>query len=178
MLNMQMRRPCETPSPTKPRLGSQAGFTLIDNLVAVAIVAVFFGALYSVCGQCMGMLGASRDLNNVEQYSQFRVEQLRKCTWAQITDSTYLRTNVFNTTQSSSLVSGKVTETLTVNAFPTAVSPAIQISRPPNGPASTVSVGPAVAAADLAQVNLVLSWASRRGAPTRSINTTIIVSRN
>jgi len=165
-----------TPSILRRR-ASTAAFSMIDCLIAVSIVGLFFSALYAVCSQCLGVLTTGRDLANVQQYSQYRIEQLRNCSWAQLTDSNYLRNNVFNATQPGSPMAGKLTETVTINSFPTPVTPAIQISRAPAGPANPVSVNAAVTNADLAQVKLTLSWTPRNGRPARTIATAAILSR-
>ncbi len=150
---------------------------MIDCLVAVAIVGLFFSALYGICSQSLGVLNTGRDLASAQQYSQYRLEQLRNCKWAQVTDSAYLRASVLDSAPPGSPLAGRVTETLTINSYPTALAPAIQISRPPAGPANPVSVNTAVADGDLAQVNLLLNWPARRGRASRTVSTTFIVSR-
>lgn len=154
-----------------------AGFSLIDGIVATAIVALGFTGLYASCSQCLGILREARELNGAQQLVQARVEQLRTCTWAQLTDPIYLRANCLSAPQSTSLLSGRATEALTVNAAPGALTPAIRVQRTAGGTTSTISTNASVAAADLAQVQVTLNWTSPRGNRARTLSSTILISR-
>lgn len=149
----------------------------MDGVIAMAIISIGFTGLYAACSQCLGILREARDLNGAQQLVQARVEQLRTCTWPQLTDPAYLRANCLSAPASTSLFSGRATEVLTVNAAPTALTPAIRVQRTAAGTTSTVSTNPAVAAADLAQVQVTLNWNSPRGSRARTLSTTILISR-
>ena len=166
-----------TQNPSMRRRASVAGFSLVDGIIATAIVALGFTGIYAACSQCLGILREARDLNGAQQLVQARVEQLRTCTWPQLTDPVYLRANCLTAPSSTSLLSGRATEVLTVNAAPTALTPAICVQRTGAGTASTVSTNAAVATADLAQVQVTLNWNSPRGNRARTLSTTVLISR-
>lgn len=155
-----------------------AAFSLVDCLVALVLFVSGFSALYAACAQCIGILREARDLNGAQLILQDRVERLRTLTWSELTDSVYLRTNVVAAPPATSPLAGRITETITVNTVPTAATPAIQLNRQPTGPATTVATNPAIAAGDLAQVQLTLTWNSARGARGRTLSTTLLISRD
>ena len=96
---------------------------MVDCLAAVANAGFLFSALYAVCSQALGVLKTGRDLATMQQYAQYRAEQLRNCSWAQLTDSVYLRSSVLNTPPPGSPMAGRITETLVVNSYPTRIQP-------------------------------------------------------
>jgi Tfp pilus assembly protein PilV len=166
-----------TKDPSVRRRASVAGFSLVDGVIATAIVALGFTGIYAACSQCLAILREARDLNGAQQLVQARVEQLRTFTWPQLTNPLYLRSNCLAAPSSASLLSGRATEVLTVNAAPSAVTPAIRVQRTAVGTTSTVSTNAAVAAADMAQVQVTLNWNSPRGKRPRTLSTTILISR-
>jgi len=152
-------------------------FTLIENLFAIGIVGLFFIALYALNSQCVYMLNSGRGAAIAEQSSQDRLEQLRNCTWAQLTDASYLRDNVLNASTTVARSLGSLTETLTVNAYPIAVSPAISIVRS-NGTATTASSNAAIANGDIVRVDLALSWSAGPGGRSRAQAMTTLIAKN
>src|SRR5260221_14170258 len=117
-----------------------AGFTMIDCLVAVAIVGLFFSALYGICSQSLGVLNTGRDLASAQQYSQYRLAQLRKCKWAQVTDSAYLRASGLDSAPPGSPPAGRGTQPPTSHSYPPGRAPAVYVFRSPAGPANPVSL--------------------------------------
>jgi Tfp pilus assembly protein PilE len=160
----------------RPFARSPAAFTLIENVFAVAIVGLFFIALYALNSQCVYMLNSGRGAAIAEQSSQDRLEQLRNCTWAQLTDANYLRDNVLNASTTARSL-GAVTETVTVNAYPIAVSPVISVVRN-NGTATTASSNAAIANGDIVRVDLALSWNAGLGGRSRSQAMTTLIAKN
>ncbi|MEA3213664.1 MAG: hypothetical protein QOE70_6721 [Chthoniobacter sp.] len=155
----------------------RSAFTMIDCIFAVAIVGLFFGVIYSVCSQCMGLLNAGRDLNEAQQFSQQRVEQLRHSTWPQITDPAFLRDSVLGSIPAGQPIAGRVSETLTIDSYPTPATTPIRVSRLPTGAPAVLTSNTAIASAEMARVTLALSWPGRRGTKTRTIATTVLLPR-
>ena len=155
-----MRLPCSSRSKT--------GFTFVETLFAVGLVATFFVTLFAVSSQCMYFVNASRELLIAGQTAQSRLDQVRNCTWTQLTDANYIANNILNTAVNGSSSLGTVTEVVTINAFPTAVSPAMQITR--SGGTTTInSTNSTIASGDMATINVLLSWSAAPGARSRSL---------
>jgi type II secretory pathway component PulJ len=160
----------------RPR-NSRAGFSLLDSLFALALGAIFFGALYLLTSQCLYLLSSGRETTLAQESLQDRIEQLRNCTWPQITDANYIANNVLNTPSNDAAFLAAATETATINAYPTALSPAIQVTRS----ASTVTIGSsnsAIANSDLVRVDIVLNWTSSPGRRAMSVGTSTVYGEN
>lgn len=74
-----------------------------------------------------------------------------------------------NSAASNAPTMGSVTETITINAYPTAVNPPIQVTRASNGSVTINSTNSAIATGDLVAINIQLSWNAARGNRARSM---------
>jgi Tfp pilus assembly protein PilE len=156
---------------------ASAGFTLVENAFAMAIVGLFFVALYALNTQCVYMLNSGREAATAEQSEQDRLEQLRNCTWAQLTDASYLRDNVLSASTTAARNLGLVTETVTVNAYPIGLNPAISVVRS-NGTATAASSNPSIANTDIVRVDLALNWKAGPGGRSRTQAVTTLIAQN
>ena len=95
----------------------------------MGIVSVFFIALYALNSRCLLILNSGREAVAAQQALQDRVEQLRSCTYAQITNASYLQSSLLCTATNSSANLSSPTETVTVNAYPTAINPQVKVVR-------------------------------------------------
>ena len=134
-----------------------------------------FAAIHIVNSQCLYLLNSGRGAAVAEQSLQDRMEQLRNCTWAQLTDASYLQNSVFNASTNGARSLGRVTETVTVNGYPTALNPAISVVRS-YGAASIASSNAAIANGDMVRVDLVLSWTAGPGGRARTQATTTVIA--
>ena len=164
------------PSEKSPLRKSEAGFTFVENLIAMAIVVLFFAALFALNSQGLYLLNSGREAVVASVCLRDRVEQLRDCTWAQLTDSTYLRTSVLNSAPSGASNLGQLTETLTINSYPVAGNPAISVVRS-NGSASVVSNNAAIANSTLVRVDETLSWTAGPGGRPRTQATSTLLAK-
>lgn len=142
---------------------STAGFTIIENIFAVGIIALGFAGLYALSAQCMRIMHSSREEMAAMQSLQDRGDSLRKCTWVQITNPTYLSSNIMNTAANNAPLTDRMTETVTINAYPTALNPAIKLTRSGAGVVTVVSSNSAIANGDLLNINIQMSWTSWSG---------------
>ncbi len=172
----------ETPPPRDSltcktlKISPERGFTFIENLVAITIVVLFFAALFAVNAQCLSMLNASRGAALADTCLQDRIEQLRTCTWSQLTDADYLQSSIFNTATNGAANLGQVTESVRISAYPVAVNPPINVVRS-NGAASVVSSNAALVNGDLVQVETLLSWNAGGGGRSRTQATTTLIAK-
>lgn len=152
-----------------------SGFSLIECVFALAVVASFFAGLYGLNTQCLLTLNAGREALAAEQSMRDRIEQLRSCTWAQVTDAKYLHANILCASPDSTVNLGSPSETLTVNAYPTPISPQIKITRV-GGSATTISSNAAMASQELVRVQVSLTWTTR-GSRVRTQSVTSIIAK-
>ena len=155
--------------------GNESGFTFIENLVAMIIVVMFFGSLYAINSQGLYVLNSGREAMVANVCLRDRIEQLRNCTWAQLTDSAYLRSSIFNSSPSGAANLTGLTETLTINSYPVAGNPII-LTRA-NGTASITSGNAALAASTLVRVDEVFSWTAGPGGRSRTQATTTLLAK-
>lgn len=153
-----------------------SAFTLIENLFSMAIVALCFIALYSLSSQALYQVNSGREAVAAKQSLSDRMEQVRGCSWNQITSATYLQNYVMNASTRAEGRLGSPVETLTVNSYPAPSVSAIQLVRN-NGGTSTVSTNPAFASGDLLRVDLSLTWVTAPGNRTRTQSRNTIVAR-
>ena len=135
-------------------------------MVAIALIAIGFPALYAINSQCLYVVNASRQAFDCNQALQDRMEQFRNCTWAQVTDSSYVAGNIMNIAGKNSGSLKSITEVVTINAYPTAVNPPIQITRS-NGTITVNSTNAAIASGNLVKIDITLSWTQGLGKKSR-----------
>jgi prepilin-type N-terminal cleavage/methylation domain-containing protein len=153
-----------------------AGFTLIECLFATAIVAVFFCAVYAISARCMWLVNQGREVSAAQFSLQDRFEQLRCLTWAQLTSAGDLQASVLNAGTNTSANLGSVTETITVNAYPAAISPPIKVVRS-NGAAAVLTSNASMASQQMIRVDVILTWVSRSGIQRTQSETTVVAMR-
>jgi Prokaryotic N-terminal methylation motif len=154
----------------------EAGFTFVENLIAMVIVVLFFAALYGLNCQGLYLLNSGREALVANVCLRDRFEQLRNCTWAQLTDSTYLRTSVLNSSPIGAANLGNLTETLTINSYPTAGNPPISLTRT-NGSASVITTNAAITNSTLVRVDATLSWTAAPGGRSRTQATSTLLAK-
>ena len=164
------------PSGKLPLNNAEEGFTFVENLIAMVIVVLFFAALFAVNSQGIYLLNSGREAIVASVCLRDRVEQLRNCTWTQLTDSTYLRTSVFNSAPVGASNLGTLTETITINSYPIAVNPPISVVRS-NGAASVVTTNAAIASGTLVRIDDTLSWTAGPGGRSRRQATSTLMAK-
>jgi len=155
---------------------SQDAFTFTENIFAMMIVVLFFAVLYAVNSQSLYILNSGRGAALSDECLQDRIEQLRNCTWSQLTDASYLQSSVLNSSTNGAAHLGQVTETVTVNAYPFALSPPISVVRS-NGSASIASSNASIANGDLVRVDSSLTWTVGLGGRAHTQATTALIAK-
>ena len=155
---------------------TKGGFTYIETVVAVAITAIFFGALYALNTQCLIVLNAGRQAAAAGQSLQDRIERFRTCTWDQLTDASYIQNNILNASTTSGYNIAGSTETVTLSAYPIATTPTTVVRT--NGTASTTSTNSNLASGDMVRVDVSLTWTAGLAARARSQSLSSIIAKN
>jgi type II secretory pathway pseudopilin PulG len=115
-----------------------AGFTLLETMVAGTIMALFLGTLFALNSTSMQTLHAAREFTCTSQVLQQRIEAMRIANWHQVTDADWLRNNLLNSDAAGASLLTSVTETLTLVPYGSGSTGNTQITRS-NGNASIVN---------------------------------------
>lgn len=97
---------------------SMAAFTLLESVVACAVIAVGLAGTYAVNGQCMNVLRMAKDEASASQVLQQRVEHLRIGNWQRVTSPTWIATNILNASADGSVKLNNLVETVSVVPYP------------------------------------------------------------
>ena len=154
----------------------RAGLSLIENVVAMGIVAVLFTGLFSLSSHCLTLTSAGREAALASLALTERMATLRECTWAQLTSANYLQSSVLNSATNSASQLSTPVETITVNTYSTALTPAISVVRSSTGVASVSTTNNSIANGNMARVDIALSWKGSSGR-SRTQSTVTIVAR-
>ncbi|GEM_PF-2373439 len=169
------------------RIHRRGGFTFLDNIFAMTIVALFFGALYMLNSQCLYLLNSGRESLAATGALQDRMEQVRSCRWTQVTLSsgTNSISTLLSSAASDAAMLNKATETVTVTGYPTPTSgsaPTFSVSR--NNATGVVSVAAggsaqsAFSTYDLARIDITMAWTASPGNRSRSEQITTLWGEN
>lgn len=174
-----MARPLLNFPPMKrPATTNVGGFSLVECMIAVGIVASGFAALTLMNGACIRLMYSAREQMSAGQALQDRMESFRSCTWAQVTDPNYIQSSILNSLANNAPLNGKFTETVTINKYPTPVSPAIQLTRSTSGVVTIVSTNAAIATGDLVKIDIQVAWTRSLGSSLHSEAASTIYGEN
>jgi hypothetical protein len=158
----------------------ESATTLVEVMVSVLLVAVFFSSIFEVNGVCLRYITSSKENISGIECLQDRLEQLRNLDFPSLTDTTGM-TTLLTLPPNSSQLPLKATETVTISAFvngaPT--TPAVTFTRnpgssvtPSHSPAGTVSFG----STSLVQVDITYTWPSTFGGRSRTEQTSTVLT--
>ena len=187
-----IRRDLFAPRPPsrRGRRTRRDGFTVVEAAVAGAIIILFLTSLFALNSTVMRLLGSAAETASASQDLQQRVEQIRLANWSQITDSSWVQTNLLGTQTDASINLPGLQETITVTAYvsPSTAPAAIKTTAAPSPftvtrastGVVTVSQGASIPAAamvnqDMVQVDLTIIWPGWNRQRSRALTT--IVSR-
>lgn len=92
----------------------ERGTSLIEASIAACTSALFLGSLFTLNVTSMKTLRTARESAAASQVLQQRVETLRIANWHQITNATWIKDNVLNTSAAGTDSLKGMTETLTL----------------------------------------------------------------
>jgi prepilin-type N-terminal cleavage/methylation domain-containing protein len=145
-------------------------FTLVEVMVAAAVLGLLLGGVAAASGRVSGLLNSQKQAVAASQAIEERVEQLRGVTYSQITTPTYLQNSVFNTDTVSQAMLPSLVETFTVNAYPTPTT-SIQVTRQNHSATLGPSPNTTLGNGSLIRADLQLQWQNRGGGThTRAVS--------
>src|ERR1700693_2219221 len=172
-----------------PSKHPQSGTTMVETMVAVALVAAFFATICELNAVCLRYIDASKESLAALQGVQDRLEALRNLAFTpdpngtDLANATYLQTLMTTPANGSDFANTKATEIVTIKKYdpttnPPTVSAGIQITRPAGANVtpsidlnSLVLPTPAVVL-----VNVKYQWTMLGGRPGTEQTETIISS--
>jgi hypothetical protein len=139
------------------------GFSLLEANLAVALTLIGLAGCFAANANLLAVLRAANQGASASQSIQERVEQMRIANWLQITDSTYLKTNLLSSPTASARSLPGCTETLTVTAYPPPASGAVPSTKltSSNGQVAVTSSDPALKDNAMVKADWVLTWTTR-----------------
>ena len=169
----------------KPRLqrcrvpgapGREAGFTLLEVVVATAIMAVGFLGLFATVLQAGKMASAAEEEAMVASGLEQRIDQLRLLEWPELTDGTGITAKVW--TARPEAMAGITVSQEAFTLSPCDVAGTRTLTATWNGvssPTTTFTAGTVLSGASAVKAVATLTWTGRRSkrAQTRSLVTVI-----
>jgi len=117
----------------------QGGSTLLEAAFAASISALFLGSLFTMNTSTMGTIKMAREAAWASQVLQQRIESMRIANWHQVTDASWIQTNLLNTDASGSSGLKNLSETLTLVPYGSAATAATKLTRS-NGATQVVTL--------------------------------------
>jgi hypothetical protein len=150
-----------------------SGTTLVEALVAVLLVAIFFASIFELNAVCLRCIDASKESLAAVQSVQDRSEVLRNLAFSDLTSTSFVR-NLMNTAANPARFSQKATEIVTISKYPTP-SGVTQFTRAPDGTVTTNSTATDLGTG-LVKVDVQDSWTMTVGGRSRIEQTSSIIS--
>jgi len=141
----------------RSRVSSRRGFTLVENMISIAVIAYALAAIYTLNSQCITILRMAKDEAGASQVLQQRVEQLRIANWSEVTDPTWMRDNILNASACGSSTLNNCTETVTVKPYNSANTSINTFSFSPSG-ATAATANSSLVAATMVEAIWTVSW--------------------
>src|SRR5438046_7920040 len=98
---------------------NEHGTTFSEILVAVLLVAAFFGSIFELNAVCLRYIDASKESVAALQSVHDRCEVLRNLAFSDLTSTTYLQT-LMSSAPNGAEFTKKATEVVQLRAYPTA----------------------------------------------------------
>jgi Tfp pilus assembly protein PilV len=150
-----------------------SGTTLVEALVAVLLVAIFFASIFELNAVCLRCIDASKESLAAVQSVQDRSEVLRNLAFSDLTSTSFVQ-NLMNTAANPAPFSQKATEVVTISKYPTP-SGVTQFTRAPDGTVTTNSTATDLGTG-LVKVDVQDSWTMTVGGRSRIEQTSSIIS--
>jgi Tfp pilus assembly protein PilV len=168
----------------------ESGVSLVETLVAAAIVTVFFVTIFEVNAVCLRYIDASKEIVAAVQGVQDRIEGLRNLAFSDLMSPTYMTSAQPTPSPSgprpvslvfpsnSSDLAARVTEEVTISAYPSG-SPSVTYTRTPGTaiiPTTAPSPAPDFTGITLVKVNVRYTWNATLGQRAETEETETLIS--
>jgi Tfp pilus assembly protein PilV len=155
----------------------QAGFTLAEAVVTVAVSMMGLGGVMMMNAQQLKLVSSTRESNAASWVLQDRLETLRDISWDHLTKADRLKVKLSEVPDCAQLLPGyteRITLVKSTEADDTSAEKLI-VERGPDGAMRTVSSASGISTSREVKVDVLVSWTSR-GGRTRERSYTSIIS--
>ncbi len=157
----------------KPSHPQIRGTTLVETLVGLLLLVIFFASVFELNAVCLRYIDATKESVAALQSVQDRAEMLRNLAFIDLTNPTSVQTLMLNPPNAAPFAA-KATETVMISAFPTP-NGVSQFTRTPSGTVTTDSVATDLGK-ELVKVDVSVAWTMTLGGRSRTEQTTNIFS--
>ena len=161
-----------------PSLQERRAFTLVEVVIAVALIAVAFAGLYGTVQQANRLASAAEEDALAESALEQRMDQLRLLEWPNLTSPTGITAGIY--TARPMAVSGMniTQETLAISSVDTPAAQTLSATwSGTSAPTASYGAGTALISANALKVVATLSWIDRRSAKTQTRSLVSVISR-
>src|SRR2546423_2142188 len=106
-----------------------SGFTLIETTIAAALSALFLSSLFAMNISSMETMRSAKESASASQVLQQRIESMRIANWHEITDASWIQTNLLNANAAGGDALKGLSETLTIAPYGSSNVATTQLSR-------------------------------------------------
>lgn len=173
----QERRAGNPNGPLTPRYRKEAGSTLVEAMLALAIVALAFSSLFMVYSTGLGMVRSQQENVHATLLLEQRCAALRAASWTSLSDADRLKQTVYQTASPSESHLPQLIEEISLRPYaltPPTATPLILHYEPGSAPITTSPATTALTSATCIRADISLSWKSRKGRTTRQ--TSLVLS--
>jgi hypothetical protein len=157
----------------RPDLARSNGTTLVEALMGVVLLAVFFASIFELNAVCLRYIDATKESVAALQSVQDRAEMLRNLAFTDLTKTSSVQALMASAPNAAPFAQ-KATETVRISAFPTP-NGVTQFTRLPNGTVTNDSMATDLGTG-LVKVDVSVAWQMTLGGRARTEQTTNILS--
>lgn len=181
---MSVKRP-HCPTGLAFRKNSIVGTTLVEALVAVALVVGFLTSIFELNGVCLRYIKSSKNNVAALQGVQDRLEQLRNLSFSSLVSAASVQSLMATPANGSEFLARSPTEIVTLTGYQTmanyfagtADATKTQITLSPGAGSATINSTDAnLSTAVLVKVNVAYTWNEALGGRSRSESSETIIS--
>jgi Tfp pilus assembly protein PilV len=156
---------------------SLAGVTLVETMMAAALVAVAFISIFEINGICLRFIKSSKNNVAALQGVQDRLEQLRNLAFTDLTTASYVQGLMATPANGSEFLARSPTEVVTLSAYPTPNANNTQITLVAGDSSASInSTDSNLANAKLVKINVTYTWTEALGGRARSEQSETIIA--
>jgi Tfp pilus assembly protein PilV len=154
----------------------QAGFTLAEAVVSVAVTMIGLGGVMMMNAQQLKLVSSTRESNAASWALQDRVELLRNVSWGNLTNADTLKLALNNLPDCARMLPNYTERVTLVKSTEAESSSATKlvVERTAKGEAKTVSTGTGLSAGKEVKVDVLVSWTDKGGRLRERSYTSII----
>jgi type II secretory pathway pseudopilin PulG len=148
------------------RRRAQHAFTLVDVCMALAVCALFGAAAFATSSRLLLSLKSQKESTAATTALQERKESLRGTAFNSIADANYIHDNIFTNPTGSEGPLGSLSETVTVDAYPTPTGSPTKLLRNSQYPSCQIvsnNTNLSSPSQNLLRVDILFTWTSANG---------------